>query len=358
MPAPIDHAAAARTDYDVLVVGSGVSGAIIARSLAERGLQVLIIEAGPGVELSVAEYETHLTRFYGAAAKDNNSAYEVNPNAPMPRSPDVRRLQAGHPDSTSYLIQNGPYEMDSTYTRVLGGTTMHWEGKAMRMLPEDFQMRTRFGQGCDWPIAYDDLELYYQQAERELGVSADVADQTFYGITFPPDYVFPMHSLPPSYLDTMIARDLDGTVVQLEETDCTILVRPTAQARNSIPNPAYDGGKGYVPVGAVSTHQVDQGDRCQGNINCVPLCPVQAKYSARKTLSFAVRTGRVDILTQTVASQVHVGADGQVSGLTGWHKLIFVAEGNTNGTIQCIRDKRTVLRSLDAGGCIRRERRW
>ena len=313
MPAPIDHAAAARTDYDVLVVGAGVSGAIIARSLAERGLQVLIIEAGPGEELSVAEYDTYLTRFYGAAAKDNNSAYEVNPNAPMPRSPDVRRLQAGHPDSTSYLIQNGPYEMDSTYTRVLGGTTMHWEGKAMRMLPEDFQMRTRFGQGRDWPIAYDDLELYYQQAERELGVSADVADQTFYGITFPPDYVFPMHSLPQSYLDTMIARDLDGTVVQLEETDCTILVRPTAQSRNSIPNPAYDGGKGYVPVGAVSTHQIDQGDRCQGNINCVPLCPVQAKYSARKTLSFGVRTGRVDILTQTVASQVHVGADGQVS---------------------------------------------
>ncbi|MCW2835436.1 MAG: Glucose-methanol-choline oxidoreductase:NAD binding site [Nocardioides sp.] len=313
MPAPIDHAAAARTDYDVLVVGSGVSGAIIARSLSERGLHVLIIEAGPGEELSIAEYDTYLTRFYGAAAKDNNSAYEVNPNAPMPRSPDVRRLQAGHPDSTSYLIQNGPYEMDSTYTRVLGGTTMHWEGKAMRMLPEDFEMRTRFGQGRDWPIAYGDLEPYYQQAERELGVSADVADQTFYGITFPPDYVFPMHSLPQSYLDTVLARDLDGTVVQLEDTACTVLVRPTAQARNSIPNPAYDGGKGYVPVGAVSTHQVDQGDRCQGNINCVPLCPVQAKYSARKTLSLGVRTGRVDILTQTVASQVHVGADGQVS---------------------------------------------
>ena len=92
--------------------------------------------------------------------------------------------------------------MDSTYTRVLGGTTMHWEGKAMRMLPEDFQMRTRFGQGRDWPIGYDDLEPHYRQAERELGVSADVADQTFYGITFPPGYVFPMHGLPPSYLDT------------------------------------------------------------------------------------------------------------------------------------------------------------
>ncbi|GAA1860530.1 GMC family oxidoreductase [Myceligenerans crystallogenes] len=313
MPVPIDHATAARTEYDVLVVGSGVSGAIIARSLAERGLQVLVVEAGPGKELSVAEYDTHLTRFYGAAAKDNNSAYEVNPNAPMPRSPDVRGLAEGHPDSLSYLVQNGPYEMDSTYTRVLGGTTMHWEGKALRMLPEDFRMRTRFATGRDWPLTYDDLEPHYRQAERELGVSADVADQTFYGITFPPGYEFPMHGLPPSYLDTTLARDLDGTVVRLEATECTIQVRPTAQARNGIPNAAYDGGKGYVPVGAVSTHQIDQGERCQGNINCVPLCPVQAKYSARKTLSFGVRTGRVHILTQTVASQVHVGADGRIS---------------------------------------------
>jgi choline dehydrogenase-like flavoprotein len=313
VPAQIDHATAARTEYDALVVGSGVSGAIVARSLAEKGMRVLVVEAGPGDELSVADYESYLTRFYGAAAKDNNAAYEVNPNAPMPRSPDVRRLQAGHPDSTGYLIQNGPYEMDSTYTRVLGGTTMHWEGKAMRMLPEDFEMRTRFGQGRDWPLRYDDLEPYYRRAEGELGVSADVADQEFYGIRFPAGYHFPMHGLPQSYLDKLVARDIDGTTIQLEDTTCTLSIRPTAQARNGIPNPAYDGGKGFVPVGAVSTHQVEEGGRCQGNMNCVPLCPVQAKYNARKTLSAALRTGRVDIVTQTIASRVHVGEDGRIS---------------------------------------------
>ena len=313
--ARIDHAAASRTHYDALVVGSGVSGAIMARSLSERGLQVLVIEAGPGEELSTAEYESHLIRFYGAAAKDNNSAYEVNPNAPMPRSPDVRRLQAGHPDSTSYLIQNGPYEMDSTYTRVLGGTTMHWEGKTMRMLPEDFETRTRFGQGRDWPIGYDELSPFYERAERELGVSGEVEEQSFYGITFPPGYVFPMHALPASYLDQVVARDIDGTEIQLEDTTCTVKVRTTAQARNGIPNAAYDGGKGYTPVGAVSTHQIEQGGRCQGNINCVPLCPVQAKYNARKTLSIGLRTGRVDILTQTVATRVNVGEDGLVSSV-------------------------------------------
>lgn len=315
MAARIDHSTAAATEYDVLVVGSGVSGAIVAREAAERGLSVLVVEAGPGEELSIADYETYLTRFYGAAAKDNNSPYEVNPNAPMPRSPDVRRLQPGHPDSTGYLIQDGPYEMDSTYTRVLGGTTMHWEGKALRMLPEDFRMRSRFGQGRDWPIGYDDLEPHYRRAEFELGVSADVEDQTFYGLTFPPGYVFPMHGLPASYLDQVVARDLNGTRIDLAGTECTIVVRPTAQARNGVPNADYDGGKGYVPVGAVSTHQVDEGGRCQGNINCVPLCPVQAKYNARKTLAPGVGTGRVHLLTRTVATQVNVGEDGLVSSI-------------------------------------------
>ena len=69
------------------------------------------------------------------------------------------------------------------------------------------------------------------------------------------------------------------------------------------------------PVGAVSTHQVQLGERCQGNINCVPLCPVQAKYNAGKTLARAFQTGRVDLLAQTVASKVLIDENGRVSGI-------------------------------------------
>src|SRR5205823_5984709 len=72
----------------------------------------------------------------------------------------------------------------------------------------------------------------------------------------------------------------------------------------------------FVPDGAVSTNQVDQGGRCQGNINCVPICPVQAKYNAGKTLARAFQTGKVDLLTQTVASRVEVDSDtGRVTGI-------------------------------------------
>lgn len=329
----VDHATATTTTYDAVVVGSGVSGAIVTRVLAERGLRVLVLEAGHGHEMSISEYEGYLTHFYAAATKDNNAPYPVNPNAPMPRSPDVRRLQPDQPDASGYLVQNGPYAVDSTYTRVLGGTTMHWEGKALRMLPEDFEVHSRFGVGRDWPLGYDELAPYYALAEAELGVSADVADQAYLGIDFDPGYVYPMRRMPLSHLDQLVARDLDGTAVELDGATHHLTVRSTPQARNGVPNPDYDDGRGYTPVGAVSTHQVEEGGRCQGNINCVPICPVQAKYNARKTLAPALASGRVDILTQTVASRVNVGTDGRVSSIDYKTYASSASPDHTTGSV-------------------------
>ena len=304
-----DRAAASETVYDAVVVGGGISGAIVANELSRAGNRVLMLEAGPGDDITLSGYEEYLQRFYGATSKDNQAPYPENPNAPMPRSTDVRKIQPGETDASSYVVQRGPFATDTTYTRVFGGTTMHWEGKTPRMLPEDFETRTRFGQGADWPVSYDDLAPYYAQAEREIGVSADVRDQAELGVPFDADYVFPMKGLPLSYLDKMVARDVDGMGVELDGEEYALKVRAFPQGRNGIPNPDYDGGKGFTPVGVVSTHQVEQGERCQGNINCVPICPVQAKYHAGKTLAKAFQEGRVDLLAQTVASKVHVDSE-------------------------------------------------
>jgi choline dehydrogenase-like flavoprotein len=299
-----DPESVSNTIYDAVVVGGGISGAIIADQLSRSGQRVLILEAGLGDDLSLEGYEDYLSRFYSAVSKDNQSPYAPNPNAESPRSTDVRNITPGQPDASSYLVQNGPYATDTNYTRVLGGTTMHWEAKVMRMLPEDFEMDSRYGQGLDWPIRYDEMEPYYQAAEREIGVSADVEDQAYLGVSYPPGYVFPMRGLPLSYLDKMVAAGLDGTEVDAGGDRVTLKVRPFPQGRNGIPNPDYDGGRGYIPVGAVSTHQVEEGGRCQGNNNCVPLCPVQAKYHAGKTLAKALSNG-VEVLAKSVAYKVH-----------------------------------------------------
>lgn len=309
-----DPEAASGVMYDAVIVGGGISGSLIANQLSQAGQRVLILEAGPAEDLTLGGYENYLTRFYTAAAKDNQAPYPHNPNAPMPRSGDVRRITPGTPDGESYLVQTDPYRTDTVYTRVLGGTTMHWEAKTPRMLPEDFDMASRFGHGLDWPIGYLDLEPFYRQAEREIGVSADVEDQAYLGITFPEGYQYPMRGLPLSYLDQMVAQGLSGMRVDLDGEHRELQVKPFPQGRNGIPNPGYDNGRGYVPVGAVSTTQVEEGGRCQGNNNCVPICPVQAKYHAGKTLAKALSTGKVDLLAQAVAYKVHI--DNQTGRVT------------------------------------------
>ncbi|HEV2634054.1 MAG TPA: GMC family oxidoreductase [Actinocrinis sp.] len=313
MYAKFPHGAANRTDpavaadhvYDAVIVGGGVAGAIIASRLAEAGKTVLILEAGPAEDLTLRGYEAYLDHFYSAISKDNQSPYPVIKNAMMPRGTDAKRIPPGAPDASGYIVQSGPFATDTTYTRVLGGTTMHWEAKILRMLPEDFQTRTLYGEGKDWPLSYEDLAPFYNEAEREMGVSADVEDQKYLGLTYDEGYVYPMKGLPLSYLDKMVAKDLDGMEVELDGQQHELRVRPFPQGRNGIPNPDYDGGKGYVPEGAVSSYQVEVGGRCQGNNACVPICPVQAKYNAGKTLAAAMRTGRVDLVGQAVAYKVH-----------------------------------------------------
>ncbi|ARO27962.1 glucose-methanol-choline oxidoreductase protein (plasmid) [Rhizobium sp. TAL182] len=314
--------AAESGDYDIVIVGSGISGAIIAKQAAEAGKRVLILEAGTGSNVTLAGYDNLLTTFYSAASKDNQSPFPLNANAAIPRSPQLRKLQAGETDSSNYIVQSGPYVSDTVYTRIFGGTTMHWEAKTPRLLRSDFKTRTLFGHGLDWPLSFEEVEEDYRLAEREIGVSANVEDQQYLGQTFPDDYVFPMRGLPLSYLDQQVNKGIEGTSVELYDKTYPLKVRPYPQGRNGIPNPAYDGGKGYRPIGAVDTHQVEEGGRCQGNTNCVPLCPVQARYHSGKTLAKAfAANGKggerlVELLPQAVASKVNIDPDsGKVRSL-------------------------------------------
>ena len=304
---PVDSATVSNASYDAVIVGAGVAGAIVAKELSEQGKHVLIIEAGSSKDLSLTGYQQFVDTFYAAVTKDNNAPFPRNPNAPSPRSPDVKKLIPGQVDSSNgYLVQEGPLALDSSYTRVTGGTTMHWEAKTPRMLPDDFSLRSKHGHGLDWPISYEQLMPYYQKAENELGISGDVVSQKSFGTPFEEGYVYPMYTMPHSYLDKQVAAGVDGTSVELDGETRIIQVLTFPQARNGIPNPDYDNGNRFIPDGLTSQHPVEYGERCQGNANCTPLCPVQAKYDGRRTLAKADRTGRLDVLFQAVASKVEI----------------------------------------------------
>lgn len=294
--------------YDVVIVGVGVAGAVMAKTLTQSGFRVLVLEAGPATAQSYDGYDRHLEHFYKAYRKGPESAWPPAANVPQPDTADLRA-------NNGYFVQNGPQLYGSSYTRLLGGSTLHWLGVSLRMLPEDFKLHSNYGVGRDWPIDYDTLEPYYQKAERELGVSADVTDQSYLGLTFPDDYDYPMLRVPLSYSDQVLAKAVNGMEVNLGEQAIALKVRSYPAARNSIPR------GDYVPAGAVGQRadrqQLDPyvGQRCAGNTSCTPICPIQAKYNAGKSLAQANRD-KLQVLAQAVASKIHVDpASGAVQSI-------------------------------------------
>jgi choline dehydrogenase-like flavoprotein len=61
-------------------------------------------------------------------------------------------------------VQTGPMPFSSDYLRAKGGTTLHWLGTCLRMLPNDFRLRSQYRHGVDWPISYQQLRPYYEEA--------------------------------------------------------------------------------------------------------------------------------------------------------------------------------------------------
>lgn len=289
--------------FDVVVVGGGFIGATLAKKLGDRGHRVLILEAGVGSGLVPGGYRGFLETFYLNPIKGPpNSPYAQNKFAPMPGKLDG-----------AYPINGTPIWFGSDYTRALGGTSLHWLGVSLRHVPNDFRTATAYGRGIDWPIGYDELESYYGEAEHFLGVSADVADQAYLGVWFKKGYQYPMRTIPLTWLNRRMREALDGMTVTYGDEEFSIEVVPLPQARNSTP---YDPA--YSPVGNAAPYRYGEGQRCEGNSACIPICPVQAKYTALRTL-YQTNVENVVIQAQSVASEILVDDNGRVSGIRYKH---------------------------------------
>jgi len=251
---------------DVVIVGSGVAGSLVAARLASASLKVLILEAGPRVDRAAA-----LEQYRGALIKIPEAPYPDTAYAPRPKSDD--------PDH--YYVQDGSVKFGSTYLRQVGGTTWHWLGTTLRFIPDDFRLHSRFGVGVDWPLSYDDLEPWYCEAEQELGVAGDPKAALDARRSSP----YPLPAIPMSYLDQRVAAALKGTPHKVEATP---------QARNSRP--------------------YDNRPTCCGSGSCIPICPIQAKYDATSHVAKAERAGAT-LVAEAIVSQVEVGPDGRIAAL-------------------------------------------
>lgn len=255
--------------YDAVVVGAGISGALIANQLSEAGFSVLILEAGDQAN----NRQSYIDTYYAATIKTPDAPYTragspedqgLSPSAPhpgVPVSPQWKNPDAYKTDSRYYLVQTGSVSFGSNYERLVGGTTQHWLGTCLRFLPEDFNTASTFGFAVDWPINYDDLEPWYTRAESELGVAGSLGSDEIIGIKHSAPY--PMPEVPTSYLDEYFMSKLNDQSIN----GVKLNVVSTPQARNTI---------GY-----------DNRPPCMGNTSCVPVCPIQAKYDATVHLNKA-----------------------------------------------------------------------
>lgn len=317
--------------YDVVVVGAGVVGTVMAKVLAEsayrdrRAISILLLEAGGPGGLAEGSHLAYMNNYYRAPIKTPNAPYPDSPNAPSPE--DIAGFK---PPGERYFRQDGLKPFGSNNTRALGGTTLHWMGIALRMMPADFEMHRRYGHGVDWPIGYGDLRPYYEKAEWELGVSASREAQLSVPGTEPGDfgdYEYPMGEIPPSHLDQVLSRRIGKFSHTLDGKEYPVRLVSIPQARNADPAPDALDPRTYLdesrlkrpfrPSGAPEDPSTGPGQRCEGNASCIPICPARAKYTALKTIQQLSDLARlpgitIDISPRSVAADVEVDDAGRV----------------------------------------------
>ena len=160
---------------DVVIVGMGAVGAILARELTEAGFTVLGIDKGP-----YYRSDDFWTKFDELRYSTRGG---LSPT--MDTDPITWRPNAQTPAQTLPWAV-GPQPLNPLWlppTPAVGGGSIHWACWAWRQHKEDFRQRSewveRYGEDMfpegshivDWPISYDDLEPYYERVEYETGVS-------------------------------------------------------------------------------------------------------------------------------------------------------------------------------------------
>lgn len=176
--------------FDAVVIGSGAGGSIAAKELTERGMSVLLLEAGR--DLTEQDF------------------IPSPPKPPKPLGMDVRpRLRAAlsgqhiqarraffSESSNRFLVNDRdnpystPYGMPYLWirSRMLGGRLNAYGRVLQRMSDVDFRAASMDGHGDDWPISYADLESWYERIEEFIGLYGNED-----GLAHPPDgkYVGP-----------------------------------------------------------------------------------------------------------------------------------------------------------------------
>ncbi len=164
------------TDFDAIVVGSGMSGGWSAKELCERGLKVLVLERGPEIKperdyvdqlppwqeknldrISQEEIkERYFKQYPGVsyAVKESNKHFWVRDDE--------------HPYET---VEGTQYDWLRGYHT--GGRSITWSRQSYRMGPQDFTANKNEGVAIDWPVRYDEIKPWYDYVEEFAGIAGN-----------------------------------------------------------------------------------------------------------------------------------------------------------------------------------------
>ena len=132
----------ANEEVDVVIVGAGAAGGVLAKELSEAGMSVVVLAAGPFRDPQ-KDFASDELAMRNLGWQDTRIVDGKDP------------LTMGHNNSG----------------RGIGGGTVHFTAVFLRFHEADFRARTLDGVAEDWPIGYHDLERYYAKNEKEIAVS-------------------------------------------------------------------------------------------------------------------------------------------------------------------------------------------
>lgn len=259
--------------YDAIIVGSGAGGGMAAYVLANAGLKVLLLEAGPlydpAKNITQLKWPWESPR-RGASTKHRNFG-------------DFDAAYGG------WQLEGEPYthkegtKFDWFRSRMLGGRTNHWGRISLRFGPKDFKHKSMDGLGDDWPIGYDDVAPYYDKIDKLIGVFGSKEN-----LPNDPDSIF----LPPPKprLHELFIKEAG-----------TSLGMPVIPSRMSILTKPINKERGA----------------CFFCSQCNRGCKVYGDFSSSSVLvKPAVNTGNVELIANAMVREVLTDSEGKATGVS------------------------------------------